>query len=202
MAYDRNEPHKAASPQQSPGIGGPPPPQNSATWERAVRIVSKFVPATVGLTVLGVGINAALPESIKPTTLMGKFIAEMHVTETLTQQGTVVENTRQMADAQAKAQAMWQMEIISYQHQQQALMDAMQGKIAMANTADVTCTLGPFGIAFFYGPNSYEARNAMQLVQAACDFARRTRQELAAEQAEIARLNSAIMQRQNVGGMR
>lgn len=199
MGYDKTDPLKSASPQQSPGMFGGP--QQPGTWSRAVRFIGAAMPATVGLTIVVVGVNAILPEPAKLTTLAGNFMAELHVTETLTQQKTVVENARQMADAQEKARAKWQMELISFQQQQQAIMDAMQGKIAMANTADVTCTLGPFGIALFYGQNSSEARDAVKLVQVACDFARQTRQEIAAEQAQIARLNSAIMQRQNAGGI-
>jgi hypothetical protein len=203
MAYDKTEPIGGASSQQSPGgMFGAPPPQQPTTWARAARLIGAAMPATIALTVAVVVVNALLPQPVKLTTLMGKFMAELHITETVTQQDTVVENSRRMADAQAAANARWQMEVIAFQQQQQALMDAMQAKIAMVNAADLTCTLGPLGVALFFGQGSGDARNAAQIVQAACVYAARTRQEIAAEQGEIARLNSAIMQRQTMAGVR
>jgi hypothetical protein len=180
-------------PQAPPATSGASP---SNTAARILQFITKVAPVTLSLGIGVALIDAALPDSYKLTTFFGELIGRSYNAETKTTQDTAVENTWKMTDASASAQTRWQMELIVFQEQQRAIYDAIQGKVSLANVADWTCALGPVGVTLFYGQNTPEARDANQLVRQACGYGMQLRQEIVAEQAQLARLGSAIQERQ------
>lgn len=174
-------------------------PATTPTWIRAIGIMQAMFPATVGLAVIGICLELVMPPNYRPSDLMGGFTGNVHSAEIRAQQPVVVENTRLMADAQAAPTANWQMEMVSFQMQQQAIYESMQTKISMVNVADIACILSPLVGATLFERGSKEARIAAGIGADACQLAVVLRSQIVAEQAQLGRDNSALMQRSAPG---
>ena len=183
-----------ASPQpffNVPGAAQPP------ALSRAIALAKKL---TFGGLVLG-GIlyfgDATLPESLKPSTLLGGFHGRVETADINAKQEKVIQFERQKADVMAAAQAKWQMEVEAFRQQQAVTAKSLSMMATAAQIADAACLGSPL-VTMFMG-DTREAREIRATMQAACAEAARIRAEMTRIQAEAAQQGSALMQRRPPG---
>jgi hypothetical protein len=164
---------------------------------RAIALAKKL---TFGGLVLG-GIlyfgDATLPESLKPSTLLGGFHGRVETADINAKQEKVIQFERQKADVMAAAQAKWQMEVEAFRQQQAAIAETLQTMATAAQIADAACLGAPLATLFM--GDTQQAREIKRTMQAACAEAARIRAEMTRIQAEAAQQGSALMQRRPPG---
>jgi hypothetical protein len=183
-----------ASPQpffNIPGTAQPP------ALSRAIALAKKL---TFGGLVLG-GIlyfgDATLPDHLKPSTLLGGFHGRVETAEINAKQEKAIQFEREKADAQARAQAEWQMEVEAFRQQQAVTAQSLETMATAAQIADAACIGSPL-VTMFMG-NTRDARDLQATLQGACAEAARIRREMTRIQVEAAQQGSALMQRRPPG---
>lgn len=177
-----------------PQIGMPtglPPQQQLSPVARTLALMPRLGGMSI-LAVLAVCVlQAIMPPGAKPSAVLGGFHGETTAAQLNAERDAQVNTAARMADAQARAQAQWAMEVETARQQQAAILQSLQGKQDMATMADYVCMSGSVAGALW----GRDAAGYTQAAQAACGQARQLRAEIVAAQAEAARLGSAIMQR-------
>jgi hypothetical protein len=175
-----------------PGAAQQPP-----ALSRAIALAKKL---TFGGLLLG-GVlyfgDATLPESLKPSTLLGGFHGRVETAEIKSKQETAIQFEREKADAQARAQAEWQMEVEAFRQQQAVTAQSLETMAAAAQIADAAC-IGSGLVPLLMG-NTSDAGDLQALGRAACAEAARIRREMTRIQVEAAQQGSALMQRRPPG---
>lgn len=141
--------------------------------------------------------DATLPDYLKPSTLLGGFHGRVETADINAKQEKAIQFERQKADAQAAAQAKWQMEVEAFRQQQAAMAETLQTMATAAQIADAACLGAPLATLFM--GDTQQAREIKRTMQAACAEAARIRAEMTRIQAEAAQQGSALMQRRPPG---
>jgi hypothetical protein len=141
--------------------------------------------------------DTILPEHLKPSNLLGDFHGRVETAEIKQKQETTIQYEREKADAQAAAQAKWQMEVEAFRQQQQVTAQSLETMATAAQIADAACLGSPL-VALFMG-NTRDARDLQNTLKAACPEAARIRAEMTRIQAKAAQEGSALMQRRPPG---
>lgn len=159
---------------------------------RSLGFLRTLVPQAIVLAAGVIVAEAALPPSLKPSTLLGHFHGSLDTAEINAKQGAVVRLEEEMTTARTAPPANWQMEAQIAAQQQQAVAEALQGQAGMANLADTSCILGGVLGALNINPDWNNVGKAMA---GACGVGDGIRANMADTLAKTGRDNSALVQR-------
>jgi hypothetical protein len=187
-----------------PQTGTPPQPffnfpgaAQPSALSRAIALGKKL---TFGGLVLG-GVlyfgDAVLPEHLKPSTLLGGFHGRVETAEIMAKRDTTIQFEGEKANAQAAAQAKWQMEMEVFRQQQAKIAESLETMATAAQIAASACLGAP--LATMLMGDTEEARGIQSAMHAACAEAARIRATMVSIQAEAAQAGSALMQRRPPG---
>jgi hypothetical protein len=141
--------------------------------------------------------DATLPEHLKPSNLLGGFHGRVETADIKAKRDTSIRYEGEKADAQAAAQAKWQMEMEIFRQQQAKIAQSLETMATAAQIADAACLGAPLATLFM--GDTQQARNIERTMQAACAEAARIRAEMIRIQTEAAQQGSALMQRRPPG---
>jgi hypothetical protein len=193
----RTRPPQQGETSPQPFFNIPGAAQQPPAIARAIALAKKL---TFGGLVLG-GIlyfgDATLPDYLKPSTLLGGFHGRVETADIKAKQETAIQFERQKADAQAAAQAKWQMEMEIFRQQQAKMAESLDAIVAAIQIADAACMSAPL-VTLLMG-DTREAREIQAIAKAGCGEAARLRGEMTRIQTAAAQQGSAIMQRRPPG---
>ena len=141
--------------------------------------------------------DATLPDHLKPSTLLGGFHGRVETADIKAKRDTSIQYEGEKADAQAAAQAKWQMEMEIFRQQQAKIAESLDTMATAAQIADAACLGSPL-VTLFMG-NTRDARDLQNTLQGACAEAARIRAEMVRIQTAAAQQGSALMQRRPPG---
>ncbi len=169
---------------------GAPPRQGGIA--RFVAMTRNFALGTVGLAILIFIAEKIFPAPLRPSSMIGNFVAAVEVAEIKSKQDYASGYAAAMAEAQAQAQARAQIEIEVNRQQQQRLSDSMGTQVVASNLMDLGCYAGMFMNMFGY-------RDDAKTLSGACGAGSAIRQTMAQEQATVAREAGSVETRQIYG---
>ena len=172
-----------------PQFGAPPRQGGIARFFAMTR---NFALGTVGLAILIFIAEKIFPAPLKPSSMIGNFVAAVEVSEIKSKQDYASGYAAAMAEAQAQAQARAQIEIEVNRQQQQRLSDSMGTQVFASNVADLGCYAGMLARAFGQTDNA-------NTLSGACGAGEAIRQTMAQEQATVGREAGSVETRQIYG---
>ena len=172
-----------------PQFGAPPRQGGIARFFAMTR---NFALGTVGLAMLIFIAEKIFPAPLKPSNMIGNFVAAVEVSEIKSKQDYASGYAAAMAEAQAQAQARAQIEVEVNRQQQQRLSDSMGTQVAASNLMDFGCYAGMFMNMFGY-------KDDAKTLSGACGAGAAIRQTMAQEQATVGREAGSVETRQVYG---
>ena len=171
--------------------GAPPQAAPPSGVARAYAFVRSLSGTAVVLAVVVFTFQAVMPEGRRPSDIIGSFHGSTRSAELNSEREAQINTAGGMANAQAGAQANWQMEQQLFQTQQQAAAAALQTQQDAANLADFACLAGGALTALF----GHDADQYAKPMQGACGAGDQIRHNITNSLVDTARSGSGTMQR-------